>query len=291
MENGITITNRKCIECGQDYEAHEAQILGMKSPIIFGGGRCRDCAKKKLEEEELREAQLRELELKNKRENWRKSCGIPMRFMAQKFDTFQPNRSKSLSDAYNDCLDYADKFPMRGYHGYRSMIIYSEGVWGVGKSHLASSIAHKILDRWQGDTSYCPVKYTSEPNLFLRIRNTFNRRQVEGYQETEADVYRELTTTPLLIIDDMGKEEVSDPRFVQRVLFTIINSRYDNMLPIVITANLNVDALEKHLGGDRGNSASFNRLMEMTGNIFREIVATSYRDFRNRDDNKSLPDK
>jgi len=288
MDKGITIKQRTCIDCGKEYESHEAQILGMKNPIIFGGGRCPDCAKKKMQEEEEKEAKLRELELNNKREQWRKSCGIPIRFMAQRFETFKSNRSKSLSEACKDCVDYVAKYPLRGYHGYRSLILYSQGVWGVGKSHLASSIAHGVLDKWQGEIGYCPVRYTSEPNLFMRIRNTFSRHPQEEYHETEADVYRELTTTPLLIIDDMGKEEVSDPRFVQRVLFTIINGRYDNMLPMVITANLNTDMLERHLGGDRGNSAAVDRLAEMTGNNFREIIATSYRDFRNRDD---LPNK
>jgi len=286
--NGIKITQRKCIDCGREYEAHEAQILGMKNPIIFGGRRCADCARKKMQEEEEKEAKLRELELRNKREQWRKSCGIPIRFMTRRFETFKPNRSKSLNNAYKDCLDYAQKFPLRGYRGYRSLVLYSQGVWGVGKSHLVSSIAHGILDKWQGETDYCLVRYTSEPNLFMRIRSTFNRRPQEEYHETESDVYRELTTIPLLIVDDMGKEEVSDPRFVQRVLFTIINGRYDNMLPIIITANLNTDTLERHLGGDRGNSATFDRLAEMTSNNFREIIATSYRDFRNRDD---LPNK
>jgi DNA replication protein DnaC len=281
-EKGIKITTRTCIECGKTYEAHEAQILGMRNPIVFGGGRCKECAKKKMEAEELRETQMRDLELKTKREDWRTRCGIPIRFMKQRFDTFQPNRSKSLSNAFKDCVDYADKFPLRGYHGYRSLVLYSEGVWGVGKSHLAASIGHRIFDRWVGDTEYCPVRYTSEPNLFLRIRNTFNRQTAEEHHETETEVYRELTTVPLLIIDDMGKEEVSDPRFVQRVLFTIINGRYDNMLPVVITANLNTDRLEKHLGGDRGNSATFDRITEMTGNIFRQIIATTYRDFSNR---------
>ncbi len=285
----IRIVTRKCVDCGKEYQARAVQILGLTNPLVFGGKHCPDCSEGHFKEVEQREKQLYESELKSKRENWRRTCGIPMRFMVQRFETFEPNRSKSLISAYNDCVDYADKFPLRGYHGYRSLVLYSEGVWGVGKSHLIASIGHRILDKWAGETNYCPVRYISEPNLFMRIRNTFNRQNAEGYHETEAEVYRELTSIPLLIIDDMGKEEVSDPRFVQRVLFTIINGRYDNMLPVVITANLNTDMLEKHLGGDRGNSAAFDRLIEMTGNVFREIVATSYRDFRNRNNIEDKP--
>ncbi len=280
IENGIKIINRNCIECGQLYESHEGQILGMRNPIVFGTGRCPTCSEKKLIEQEAQEAESREIEIKNKREQWRKTCGIPIRFLPERFETFKPNRTKSLKNIYNDCLDYAEKFSMGKPRGYRSIVMYSK--WGVGKSHLASAIAHRVIDRWISDTDYCPVRYISEPKLFMRVRNTFNRQNIDGYHETELEVYNELTAVPLLIIDDMGKEEVSDPRFVQRVLFAIINGRYDNMLPVVITANLDVDALERHLGGDRRNSASFDRLLEMTGNVFREILATSYRDFRNR---------
>lgn len=280
MTKGIEITKRICLDCHNEYESHEARILGLTNPIVFGGGCCPDCAKRRMEEEEAKEKQLHDLEIKNKRESWRNNCGIPQRFMGQRFESFSPGRSKSLSHAFNDCVDYAGKFPLRVYHGYRSLVLYSEGVWGVGKSHLVASIVHKILDRWEGESSICPVRYISEPNLFLRIRATFNNQ--EKYHETESDIYRELITIPLLVIDDMGKEEVSDPRFVQRVLFAIVNGRYENMLPLVITANLNPDMLDRHLGGDRGNSATFDRLAEMTGNVFREICATSYRDFRNR---------
>lgn len=279
---GIKVTNRVCIECGRDYKAREMQILGMSNPMIFGGGRCSECARVKMDTEEAREKAMRELEQNNRREHWRGSCGIPRRFINVRFGNFKDRGIKSLIRSFNNCVEYADKFPMRGYHGYNSLVLYSVGVWGVGKTHLVSSIAHRILDRWAGDTEYCPVKFVSEPNLFIRIRNTFNRHQSEEYQETEADIYRQLTTVPLLIIDDIGKEEVGDPRFVQRVLFTIINGRYDNMLPVIITANLDTDMLERHFGGDRGNSATFDRLAEMTGNIFREIQATSYRDFNNR---------
>ncbi len=280
MDKEIKMIPLICKECKQEYEAREIDVLGMK--MVFGKDYCSACSKKKLEEEEQRNVRLHELELKNKRELWQNTCRIPLRFVAQRFDTFQSNRSKSLSNAYKDCVDYAEKFSIRGCRGYRSLVLYSEGVWGVGKSHLVTSIAHHILDKSEGEIGYCPVRYTSEPNLFLRIRSTFNRQQGEGYHETEAVIFRELTTVPLLIIDDVGKEEVSDPRFVQRVLFAIINGRYDNMLPVIITANSNTDILERHLGGDRGNSATFDRLTEMTCNMFREIIATTYRDYKNR---------
>ena len=101
-DKGIKITNRQCAECGQGYEAREAQIPGITNPIVFGGGLCPVCSCKKLAEEEQNEIKLRELELKSKRDIWRGTCGIPLRFMAQRFETFHPSRSKSLHNVYKD---------------------------------------------------------------------------------------------------------------------------------------------------------------------------------------------
>ena len=116
--------------------------------------------------------------------------------------------------------------------------------------------------------------------MFRRIRATFNHIEK---QETEEGIYKLLTTIPLLIVDDVGKEEVSDSRFVQRVWFSVINGRYDNMLPIVITANLNPDKIAYHLGGSRNNEASFDRLYEMVGGVFWENEGKSYRREANKE--------
>jgi len=188
---------------------------------------------------------------------------------------------KSIQKSWKICKDYADKFLCDQPRKSPSLVLYSNKIWGVGKTYLACSIAHAILDKWNGETESCPICFVSEPDLFLRLRATYNRHSGDG-GETEEQVYSPLLSAPLLILDDVGKEEVTDPRFVQRVLFAVINGRYDSMLPIIITANLDTEGLDRHLGADRDNGASMNRLAEMTGNIFYELNGDSYRDFSKR---------
>ncbi len=265
---------KTCLGCATEYEAHIGHVLGIT--IEFGKGYCPTCREGMREDEERREVETQARELSEKREAWRLECGVPRRFQVCRFSKFDTRVDESIMKVWAECKSYAESFRFRQPQQSKSLVMFSEGVWGVGKTHLVCAIAHAILDRWQGETSYCPVYFISEPDLFLKVRSTFNRsRGVES--ETEEDIYRKLATVPLLILDDVGKEEVSDPRFVQRALFAIINGRYDNMLPIVITANLNPDNLEKHLGGDRGNCASMNRLVEMTGSTFWELRGESYR--------------
>lgn len=267
---------KNCLSCGNEYEAHIGHIAGMA--LEFGHGYCPKCREIKREEEEQQEAKSRLAKLKNQREHWRLNCGIPLRFQPSRFNRFDLKVVGNIHGVWSSCKDYANKFMPYEPRKSPSLVLYSSNIWGVGKTHLVCSIAHMVLDRWEGKPEYCPVRFISEPQLFLRVRSTYNRKG----GETEDEIYQQLLSTPLLILDDVGKEEVSDSRFVQRVLFAVIDGRYQNMLPIIITTNLDVDGLDKHLGGDRNNSASMDRLAEMTDNKFIEIVGKSYRDVKNR---------
>ena len=282
MTSKIEKVNKSCLECNQEYEAHIGDALGIK--IEFGGGYCPTCRQKKLDEEERIEFEARQKETASKRENWRGECGIPLRFRESRVDKFDTKVDKSIVNMWHECGEYINQFSFSKPQGVKSLVMYSQGIWGVGKTYLACAISNGILDKWDNETGLCPVCFVSEPQLFLRVRSTYNRRGNDdrNHQETEEEIYRHLTRVPLLILDDVGKEEVSDPRFVQRVLFAVIDGRYQNMLPMVITANLNPDELDLHLGGNRGNSASMDRLTEMTGNIFWELRGQSYRDMSKR---------
>ena len=97
--------------------------------------------------------------------------------------------------------------------GYHSLVLYSDHSWGVGKTHLACSIGHRILDRWQGErVGRSLVLFVSEPDIYTRIQATYGHPLEERYRhETEADIIRQLTSASLLIIDDVGKRRVARP--------------------------------------------------------------------------------
>jgi len=269
-----------CQDCGREFRSYRMTLLGVDKPISHC---CPVCREKKRREAEERERERLKAEIAQRKNGWRIESGIPMRFRISRFETFKPktNNQKTILEL---CKDYADGFPLSKGASYKSLGLFSVGVWGLGKSHLACSIAHRVIDRWVGGTR-SPVIYTTEPKMFARIRATFNK-SYDSIAETEEMVYAHLINVPLLIVDDIGKEEVADPRFVQRVWFSLVNGRYDNMLPMVITANLDPDGIEQHLGGNRGNEATFDRLYEMLGGEFWELQGESYRRLKN-----GMPDK
>ena len=259
--------------CKKEYEAEIITVLGVR--ILRGAGYCQDCARKLYEEELAKEEAARKLGIATGRREWREKCGIPHKFMTEQFGTFDKSRQ---TDKYKLCLKYADSYPLMDSRGYLSLILYSEESWGIGKTHLVCSIAHHILNRWDGENIGCPVLFISEPDLYLRIQATYNYSQEEKYyRESETDIINQLTRVPLLIMDDVGKRRTHDARFVQRVMFSVIDGRYKNMRPVVLTANLSPQKLAVYLGGGQGDEASFDRLLEMASNQFIRMEGESYR--------------
>lgn len=255
-----------CSECGKEFNAQIVKLFGVPDRPL--STLCYDCRAIKRAELERQEKAQQELKVKALKLQWLRNSGIPSKFLNESLDTFE-DRSGNTANRLNICREYADNFGSLRATGYKSLILLSAGAWGVGKSHLACGIARAIIEKWLPLSTQSPVYYITEPTMLRRIRATYNRDN----SESEEQVFEHLINVPLLIVDDVGKEEVSDPRFVQRVWFSVINGRYENELPVVITANLTAEGMMTHLGGSRGNEATFDRLFEMIQGVMYEVKA------------------
>ena len=159
-----------------------------------------------------------------------------------------------------------------------SILLLSPNVYGVGKTHLVCALANKIVETAEParltrslyiQKYRCPVYFITEAKLLSRIRDTYNKK--DG--ETEEEIYTTLQAYQLLIIDDVGKVRPRDYSFLQGVYFRIIDDRYTNEIPIILTTNLDANELEAHIGG-----ASADRLREMFGKEgFIILKGQSYR--------------
>ena len=281
---GSSSTQQICIQCGNEYDAKHITVLERDQDL--SGGLCYECRAEQDKDRVARQNALLATEVNDKRAMWRNACGIPDKYRTATLHSFRVDRPGNMKKAKDVCQEYADGFPLdylrykkeRG--AYRSLILFSTDVWGIGKTHLVCAIMHRILDRWNGERTGCPVLFISEPELYRRIQATYNYTQEEKkYRESEEEIMNGLLYTPLLVLDDVGKEQRTDARFVQRTLFAIINGRYNNLRPIVLTSNMSAKQLELYLGNS-GEQASFDRLFEMTGspkNGFLKMTGESYR--------------
>jgi DNA replication protein DnaC len=101
------------------------------------------------------------------------------------------------------------------------------------------------------------------PELLRAIRKGFNQ------PNDDSDKLVKLTEeAQLLVLDDLGAEKPSD--WVREQLYVIINRRYENMLPTIITTNCTTKELIDKIG-----QRTVSRIVEMTTPY--KITAEDYR--------------
>ena len=83
------------------------------------------------------------------------------------------------------------------------------------------------------------VRMYSAPDMFDLIREDFDRK--DSY-----NLERILANRGVLIIDDLGAEKMSE--WIEETMFKIINKRYEEVLPTIITSNNDLESMEERLG-------------------------------------------
>lgn len=277
---------RTC-SCGKDFTAYIKVVDGKDA--LDGETTCQEC-RALVEEGEWKNELLTVLPLSqsNQLALWLQECNLPLLFRGKTFANFE---RKLQPKAYDTLKNY-------NRESRKSIVLLSPDLYGVGKTHLVAalinntylvakdtaSITQTKLLAFNEDGSYvnikkypCPVYFAVENTLLSRIRQTFSRSNKHDddpfYEETEEDVYQKLAKYELLVIDDVGKVRPRDFSFLQSVYFRIIDDRYSNELPIILTTNLSFTELEAHIGG-----ACADRLLEMAGKEnFILMTGKSYR--------------
>jgi DNA replication protein DnaC len=114
--------------------------------------------------------------------------------------------------------------------------IWFEGDVGTGKTTLAMLISAEALRQGHSVAIY------SLPRLLGLLRETFDDES-EASLSTLLD---RLAAVELLHIDDVGAEQSSP--WVLEQLYTIVNTRYEDGKALLLTTNLDHEALEEQIG-------------------------------------------
>ena len=86
-----------------------------------------------------------------------------------------------------------------------------------------------------------PVKFVNIVELFDSLRRAFDKSDNEN-----GNLLDELKKAPLLILDDLGAEKPTG--WTAERLYELINYRYMEELPIIVTTNCKPDDLKARLG-------------------------------------------
>jgi DNA replication protein DnaC len=234
--------------------------MGLRFPAI-----CPECRNKKAAEFDLQQAETREKSRAYRRQEWL-DRQIPPRFREKTLATFDPSDGDNLVKVMA-FSEYASTFPVdRPPHGFRSLLI-TRDIKGVGKTHLACGILRRIIERHPAPVSEgSPFQFWSAMSIKVRVQAA----QRFSASETAEQVYNHFSRVRLLVIDDVGQDMVGseyDSAFLREMYFGIINGRYNNDLPVVLTANLGFSPWEGSNISltDLMGSGAVSRLMEMTG--------------------------
>lgn len=184
------------------------------------------------------------------------------RFKTRSFENFKVDSQNAK--AFETVKRYSDNFKKHADQGIGFML---SGSYGTGKTHLAAALAIDLINKG------IPVIFGTLISLLGKIRQTYSE---SWKQEDELEILEAYSTVDLLIIDDLGKERVSE--WSLEKLFSIVNTRYENNLPIVITTNYNIDTLIDKLTINKNSDVAeslVSRLYEMCRGIL--LNATDHR--------------
>lgn len=132
--------------------------------------------------------------------------------------------------------------------------VYIYGKQGTYKTTTACS----MLRGWLRDNTFGLAKFIRSTTLIDDFNDTYSSR------ETIAQVMGQYATVGLLLIDDLGKE-VATVRAVSR-LWELLDRRYGESLPTIITSQFRPDMLAERLsdGGGAESALAITRRMKET---------------------------
>lgn len=104
------------------------------------------------------------------------------------------------------------------------------GKSGVGKTHLAAAIGNKLIEN---DKIVLMGRLTT---LLDMIKETFR-----DTTKSENELIELYSNVDMMIIDDLGTEKISS--WALEKLYTIIQNRFENGLPIIITTRFDKNGL------------------------------------------------
>lgn len=177
-----------------------------------------------------------------------RSSGIYGLMKSQSFDNFLLKYYNDNAESYNSMKllvekvkKYAEEFDENTYKNFLFI-----GPTGLGKTHLSTSIAAKVIERG------FDVLYVSACTMI----SDFEARRFGG-ASNEADISR-YYSADLLIIDDLGTEMSN--QFTVSCVYEVINSRMIATKSTIINTNLNRQELVARYG-DRISSRLFGEYL------------------------------
>lgn len=231
-DDGDYLDDEGLLMCGRCHTRKQArvEVFGrVRTPFCL----CQ-CAK---EAKDAEEAERKRIEAKQQIDRLR-SVGFPDAEMSKwTFDKDDHTNEQISKIAHN----YVSNFAQMKAKG-KGLLFY--GNVGTGKTFMSACIANELIS--QGH----PCLVTN----FARLVNT-----LQGMWEGKQEYIDSLDNYSLLVIDDLASER--DTEYMGEIVQNIIDARYRNGKPLIVTTNLTAEELN-HPAEVR-KQRIYSRLLEM----------------------------
>ncbi|HEJ0334114.1 TPA: ATP-binding protein [Klebsiella aerogenes] len=228
----IYINPAICDKHGQ-FEQRIREMHAGHRVMTTSKSECPECMKERIRKhrEDHRAQELRVKE--NQIERLMSILQLPERFANSTMENYFPVNEEAAR-CLKLCKAYAEKWPERLKQGGGLVMC---GKPGTGKNHLALAIAKHVIKEHQNSALFTTA---------LRIARLFKSTWSKNAERTESEVIRIYTDPDLLIIDEVGVQFGSEAE--KLILFEIINTRYERMMPTILISNLPKDELSEFIG-------------------------------------------
>ena len=182
-----------------------------------------------------------------------RSAKVPERYIDKSLDNFIQFRQP---DAYKTAKTFLEKWPDIKKAGRGICFV---GDVGTGKTHLSFAVFNDLVRRGVSGLA------VTVPDLMDELRPRSEEKQMEQIET--------LKTIDILLLDDLGAQR-NTPWVTER-LFIIINARYNNLKPTIITSNSRLEELDKVEGWKRivDRISEMCRAVKVEGPSFRNEKA------------------
>lgn len=166
-----------------------------------------------------------------------KSSQITPAFRQKSFDNFQVNGKPAIIKTMFDCgRDYAADLD-KSEGGWMVLL----GAPGSGKTHISMAVCNGLIKQ------YIPVLYFQHIEGMKEFCSMFARK------EDISDKVERMKKVPVLYWDDLFKPPNAPKGYEIDLVFEVLNYRYLNSLPTIISSELTPEKLLKidEAGGSR----------------------------------------